>query len=346
MTADRAFGPFLKRLAAILVTVALVALVLQLSALLLMIFGGILIAVILRAGANAAVRWTGVNAKVAVLLVVLAVVVVVGVAGTLMGAQVASEFARLLEQLPAAVDHAESWLRGLPWVEQMLRQSDDGGGDIFSRVTSVASTAMGAVTNLLVALIVALFLALDPGLYQRGVLHLFPVDKRQRVGEVLLAVAGAMRDWMKGQVIVMLAVGAMTFVGLMVLGAPLPIALAVLSGLLNFIPFIGPVLAAIPAVLVALGDSPHLGLWVALLYLVVQQIEGNILQPLIQKRAVALPPALTIFTAVAMGVLLGFPGMVLATPLLVALFVIVRMAYVEDVLGDQISGPPKEEDGT
>lgn len=290
-----AFGPFLKRLVAILVTVALVALVLQLSALLLMVFGGILIAVILRAGANAVVRWTGFNAKVAVLLVVLAVVVVVGVAGTLMGAQVASEFARLLEQLPSAVDQAESWLRGLPWVEQMLQQRDDGGsmpgaGDIFSRVTSVASTAMGAVISLLVALIVALFLALDPGLYQRGVLHLFPLDKRQRVGEVLLAVARAMRAWMKGQVIAMLAVGAMTFAGLMVLGAPLPIALGVLSGLLNFIPFIGPVLAAIPAVLVALGDSPQLGLWVALPYLVVQQIEGNILQPLIQKRAVALPP--------------------------------------------------------
>lgn len=347
MTSDPAFGPFLKRLAAVVLAAALIALALRLSGLLLMVFGGILVAVILNAGANIVIRWTGLNATIAVLLVVLAAVILVGIAGTLLGAQIADEFARLLEQLPKAAEQVESWVRGIPGADQMLRQAEGESGtpgiaDVFSGFTTVATTAIGAVTGLLVALVIALFLALDPGLYQRGVLHLFPFGKRDRVREVLAGVASSLRAWMKGQAVAMIAVGAMTILGLMVLGAPLPLALGLLSGFLNVIPFIGPVLAAVPAVLVALAESPQLGLWVALLYLVIQQIEGNVVQPVVQEKAVALPPALTVAAAVGMGALFGFPGMLLATPMLVAVFVIVRMAYVEDVLGDRITETPDD----
>lgn len=117
----------------------------------------------------------------------------------------------------------------------------------------------------------------------------------------------------------------------------MPLALGLLAGLLDFIPFIGPIIEAVPVLLVAFTAGPQMVLWVALLYFAVQQVEGNVLVPLIQKRAVSLPPALTVVSAVGMGVLFGFAGMVFATPLLVAIMVVVRMVYLRDVLGERES---------
>jgi predicted PurR-regulated permease PerM len=157
---------------------------------------------------------------------------------------------------------------------------------------------------------------------------------RQRAGEVASAVTTALRNWLWGQAIAMVITGVLTTLGLILVGAPLPMALGLVAAVLDFIPFVGPILAAAPALLLAFTEGPRMVLWVALVYLVVQQVEGNVVQPLVQKQAVDLPPALTVIAAVGMGILFGIPGMIFATPLLVVLMVVVRMVYVEDMLGD------------
>jgi predicted PurR-regulated permease PerM len=145
-------------------------------------------------------------------------------------------------------------------------------------------------------------------------------------------VGRTLRAWLVGQAVAMASIGVLTTLGLLALGIPLALSLGLIAALLEFIPFVGPVLSAVPAVLVAFAQSPMDAVWTALLYLVVQQVEGHVAMPLIQARAVALPPALTVAATVGMGMLFGFTGMLFATPLVAAAMVLVRMVYVEGLL--------------
>ena len=144
----------------------------------------------------------------------------------------------------------------------------------------------------------------------------------------------------------MIIIGVLTAVGLWLLGVPLALTLGLLAALLTFIPNIGPILAVVPAALLALLQSPTRALYVVLLYLGIQTVESYLLTPLMQKRTVSLPPALTIFAQVLMGILVGRIGLVLATPLTAALFVLVKMLYVEDILGDSIETDNIERDNS
>ena len=144
--------------------------------------------------------------------------------------------------------------------------------------------------------------------------------------------------WLIGQSVDMLAVALATGLGLWAIGVPLPVALGLIAGVTNFIPYLGPFIGAAPAVLIAFAHDPADALWTALLFAAIQQVEGNVLQPVIQRRATALPPVLTILAVVGAGVLFGLVGVLVATPLLLVLIVLVRMLYVEDALGDRGAG--------
>jgi predicted PurR-regulated permease PerM len=183
---------------------------------------------------------------------------------------------------------------------------------------------------------VGLYLAAEPELYRKGVLHLVPKKKRERAQEVLNTVGYTLRWWLLGQLVAMSFVFALSWAGLAALGVPLALTLAVISGLLTFIPFLGPIIAAIPAILVALMEGWQLALGVTLLYVVIQNAEGYIITPLVQRQAVELPPALTLTAEILMILLLGFFGLVFAVPLAAATMVAVKMIYVQDILGDEI----------
>ena len=152
------------------------------------------------------------------------------------------------------------------------------------------------------------------------------------------ALGRALWLWLVGQGIDMLAVGLAVGVGLWAIGVPLPVALGVIAGVTNVVPYLGPFIGATPAVLIAFAHDPTLAMWTALLFLAVQQPEGNVLQPVIQRRATSLSPVLTILAVVGFGVLFGLVGVLVATPSLLVILVLVRMLYVEDALGDRGSG--------
>ncbi len=155
---------------------------------------------------------------------------------------------------------------------------------------------------------------------------------------MLHEIGHVLRRWIVGQSLLALCVALLTGTGLLLLGAPFALALALFAGLMEFVPYIGPFVAAVPAILVGFAESPQLALWIALLFLAVQSIESYVLAPLIQHRAVHLPPALILFVQVLMGVIVGGLGVAVATPLAAAAMVAISMLYVEDVLGDKSRG--------
>lgn len=251
---------------------------------------------------------------------------------------------------PAALDEAVQ-LRGnlgeqLGYLRQLVQQSSwgraalgrfgsylSGSEDAIAGVMAgIATSTLGALGSLLVLLFTALYFAASPGLYVDGAVRLLPPRMRGRGQEVMHALGKTLGRWFAGQTVDMVVVAGLSWAGLTALGVPLAPTLALVAGLCNFVPFIGALAGAVPAVLVALGQGTDQAMSVAGLFLAIQMLEGNLIAPLVQRRAVKLPPALTILSQTVLGTLLGLIGLILATPLTAAGVVIVRMVYVEGVL--------------
>ena len=195
---------------------------------------------------------------------------------------------------------------------------------------------LSAALTLVLILFVGLYLAAEPELYIDGVTRLFSHEYRDHARKLLYAVGTALAGWLVGQGIDMAFIGVMTGLGLWAIGVPLAFSLGLLAALANFIPNFGPFIALVPSELLALTVNPHKMVGVFVLFLIVQGIEGYILQPVIQRRTVSLPPALTVLAQVLLGLLLGPMGVILATPLMASAMVLVKVLYVRDVLRDPI----------
>lgn len=321
-----------------------VALLWRLKHLLLLIFGSVLVAVLLRGFADLIRRWTPLGPTVSLGLAALIILLFVATFVTLLGAQIQLQMTELFDRLPQLLEPIEEWLgmRDLEeWIarraEATLRETS-----IVSQIAGWSSVAAGVIGNTLLVLIGGVYLAARPRLYREGLLMLFPEDAREEAEETLDVMARALRLWLLGQLMAMLLVGSLVALGLWVLGVPSPLALGVLAGLLEFVPFVGPIIAAAPGVAVALAEGMGTALWAGALYLVIQQGEGWLITPLIQQGAVALPPALTLFAIVAFGVLFGPTGVLFATPLAVVAFVAVKKLWVRDTLHEETELPGEE----
>jgi predicted PurR-regulated permease PerM len=304
-------------------------------------FAGILIANILRAPSEWLSEKTGIAPSWYVGAVTLLLIVGFGVGAWLAAPQIVGQFGELTESLTGALSAVQQRIEerfGIDIGGNLLQRAGDGAPPIIpmilGRVTGVISGALGAVANVVVIVALGFYLALHSRLYFEGFVKLFPIKARPRVAQIGETVGTTLRWWLLGQLVTMTVVGLITTIGLSLLGIPLAGTLGLITALFEFAPFIGPILAAFPAVLIAFSQSPMDAVYVIILYTAVQQIEGYLITPYVQERAVNLPPALTIFAQLLMGVLFGLFGLLLATPLVAAIMVIVRMAYIEDVLGD------------
>ncbi|HYC05720.1 MAG TPA: AI-2E family transporter [Azospirillaceae bacterium] len=310
---------------------------------LLLLFGAVLVAVALRGAADLLRKVVPVPERPAILLVVLILLVAAAGGTLLLGTTISTQATELTRTLPESLDKLEQALGQTGWGRQALGAlgdlreagADTGQmGQLVNRAAKFLMSLASALGNLLLILFAGLYLALQPNLYKAGLRHLTPKGKRGRLMETMDEAGKALRGWLLGTGLAMLLVGALTTAGLYALGVPGALALGLLAGLLEFVPVAGPILAALPAVLLAFLAGPEQALWVALFYLALQQVEGNLLQPVIQRRVAAVPPVVTLFSLLVFGSLFGPLGVVFAVPLAVVAMVFVNRFYVEDALGD------------
>ena len=208
-------------------------------------------------------------------------------------------------------------------------------GVLFGTAYSAFSVASGLLGSLIVVVFIGLFAAANPQTYRRGVLSLVPLDRRQRIGEVLDEMAATLRAWLVGQLLAVILIALTTWAGLALIGMPGALLLGLQAGLVNFIPYLGPVFGAVPILLAAMGPGTSVVFWALGVHVIIQTVEGYVLAPMIQKRAVDVPPVLTLAAVLLFGSLFGALGIALAMPLVAALRVAVVRLYIEDQLGDR-----------
>lgn len=315
------------------------------AAALLLIFACVLFAILLYELSNVVHTRLHLRRKFALPAVVLVMLTVIGVGGWLMAPQISDQADKLAEVVPhslaevrAALSQYElprKLMSTLPSDEQIrahLGKMAPNAGLFFSGI-------LGAFGNVLIIVFVGIYFAAQPHVYIDGFVTLVPKRKRARARELVEEIGRTLAKWLVGKSISMVVVGTLTALGLSLLGVPLALILGIIAGLLDFIPYLGPLMAGVPAVLMAFSDSPTLALYTIGLFGLVQLIEGYMLQPMIEQKTVSLPPALTIVMQVLFGTLFGLAGVALATPLTAVLAVVVTMLYVQDVLKDDVKTP-------
>jgi predicted PurR-regulated permease PerM len=355
-------------------TVAVVAAAVGLyaaSTIVLTVFLGVLFGLAISSGVDQLARLR-IPRGLGAFVVVLGVAGILALLIALIAPTLTEQAHEIESRLPEAVRQVEAWVGQeerttlrtitghLPFVSPVrggqarrdttLNMQVPGGGtvgapNVASQVTTglagVAGHLFGFVGStveivvyLLLILFIALYIASDPELYRRGLMHLFPHHARARGGEVLTHIGSVLRQWLLTQLIAMVTLGLAWALVLSLLDVKAAFALAVIAGLLEFVPTIGPTMAVVPALAMALLDSPAKALSVLGVYLVIQGLESNVLIPLLMKGRMDLPPALTIVAQALMALAFGFLGLMVAVPLLATVMVPVKLLYVEDVVGD------------
>jgi predicted PurR-regulated permease PerM len=319
---------------------------------LLQAFAGVLFAVFLAALSDWLSGKTRLSYRLSLAVVVLGLLLAAVGLGWLLANRLSQQLSELSHKLPESLKQLRDYLSHYAWGQMLLQQVPKSPEklvdvDNFSRMTGLISGVASFVVAVIVILFVGIFGAAEPALYRSGLLHLVPARHRPRAAEAVDAVVFNLRWWLVGQVFLMVVIGVTTTVCLWILGIPLALTVGLIAGVLEIVPYLGPLLGSVPALLMALLVSPWHVLAVAGLYTGLHILEGYVLLPLVQRRSVLLPPALTLVSQVLLGGLLGLMGLFVAAPLTVTGVVLMKMLYVEDTLGDQgvnVPGEPGNEE--
>lgn len=306
----------------------------------LLVFSGVLFGLFLIAAADWTQRHAHVSRRVALTIVVLVLASLITLLVAVGGPSIGGQIGDLQERLPRALTQlrqeigryplGQRLLAALPSADRLL----SGTPTMLSRVTGIVSGVLGALTNLLVIVLVGIFVAVNPHVYVEGTVRMVNPTRRDRIRAVMGDVSAALERWLVSRAAVMAFVGIFTWIVLRVLGVPAAFLLALIAALLSFVPTFGPIIASLPAILLALVQGPTTALWVAQAFIAMHVTEGYVFDPILTAKIVDIPPALMLSAQLLLGVLAGPIGLAVPTPLTAALMVIIQRLYVEDVLHD------------
>lgn len=309
----------------------------------LMIFMGVLFAIVLHSLANLLGRYTGMGETWSLVVVVLLLLLMTVAGGWLLIPKIATQVEQFREKWPESLASFRERMNATPWGSWLLQQVFDAGQflpqpqAILSRTAGAATSAFGLAGVLLMVLLVGLMLAAQPQVYLQGLVRLIPPSRRGPAWKILGEINSSLQWFLTAKLVAMALVGVLTWLGLLMLEIELAVTLAIVAALLTFIPNFGPIISAVPAVLLGLMHGPMTALWVVLLFIAIQLIESYLVTPLIEYRALSLPPVLVIAAQLAISVWMGVLGLVVATPLLIVAIVLVRNLYLEGMLQEEVS---------
>ena len=336
----------------VLITVAITAIVVVVlligwyfAYVLLLLFAGVLLAVLLRGLANWLSRRIPLATRWSLVLIIILPLIALGGGLWLAGPSIAEGFQELQQSIPRAKERIQEFTEQQGPMQSILErmlESDRAtlfNQDTFRRIAGLFSTTLGVLAGILIILANGIYFSVEPRPYINGVVQLVPKERRGQARAVFEELGHVLRWWLAGMLISMTVVGTLSWLGLLLLGVPGAAALGLLAGLLSFIPNLGPILSAVPAVVVGWTESSTTALYVVLLYLGIQTLESYLITPLVQRRTIQLPPAVMLTAQLAMGIAFGVLGLLLAVPLALVVLVLVQMLYMEDVLKDEIELP-------
>lgn len=316
----------------------------EIRQILLLVFAAVVFAVAL----NRVVRWLQqrrVKRGQAIALTVISLLLILVILFAIIGPSFSKQFEQLVSLVPTLLDRLRNWLNSLQtWIPEQLLDVRNLG-NLIPRLQPVVTQVLGnaytwfsdflaILLNLLLVIVLTIMLLANPTPYRRGFILLFPAFYRRRVDEILSECETTLVGWMTATLIDMAAIGVVSFIGLLILGVPLALANALLAGLLEFIPNVGPVLSVIPPMAVAVLDAPWKAIAVLGLYLLIQQFEGLFLVPFVMNQHVSLLPALTLLSVVVFGSFFGFAGVFLSVPLVIVVKIWLKELLIKDVLNN------------
>lgn len=298
----------------------------------LLILAGVLIAIFFLGLSDVLHRITKWKHGVCLAIAVVSMLLLTTAAFWLIGAKIQSQITELSQTLPATIENAKSQFSQNSIGKMIVEKANSP--ETIKKAKTLASTffktTFGVLGDIYVVLILGIFFTVSPLIYKKGIVQLIP-KKGQKKGEDVLDKLGLnLKNWLKGKIFAMFVVFVLTAIGLSILGMPLWLVLAIIAGLLNFIPNFGPLIAMIPAILIALMQSPSTALIVAGLYIFIQIVESNFITPLVQQKLISIPPALIISAQLLISPLTGGWGLVLATPIMLIIIILVQELYIKE----------------
>lgn len=332
---------FIRRILFVILIAGVMAAVWRAGDLLILAFGAILGAIVIHAFADLYLKLLRVSAKVALGLAVATVLAAVAFLVWLFGIQFGEQINTLVLRLPSLIQQLGAWLSQTPVGAKIVDavQAAFAGSRVARDIGGLVTGGGEMALNCLLLLVGALFFAAEPAVYKRGALLLVPRSIRPAVSDAIDDVEQNLRLWLRAQLILMTTMGLLVGFGLWLSGVPSWAALGLLAGLSEFVPYIGPTAAMLPALGLGatVGTGPLIGALVT--YALVRLVQSNFITPWVQNRVIAIPPAITLFAIIGIGMVFGLFGLFFSAALLVVIFTLVRSLYLREVLGEDVSSP-------
>nr|WP_254606476.1 AI-2E family transporter [Sphingomonas bacterium] len=329
---------FVRRVGIVVLLIALASALYRMGDLLILAFGAILGAIAIHALAELYRDWLRFSARLSLGAGIASVLALIGFLFWLFGIQFGAQVNALVTQLPGLLAQLSRWLSQTPMGAKLVSavNSAYAGSKVARDLSGLVLGGGELVLNFLLLLVGALFLAADPGVYERGFLLLVPPSKRAAVDDALLDAAATLKLWLRAQLIQMTTMGVLIGLGLWIAGVPSAAALGLLAGLSEFIPYVGPTAAMLPALGLAAtaGTGPVLGTLAT--YALVRVVQSNFITPFVTNRVISIPPAITLFAILGISAVFGVFGLFFSAALLVVIFTLVRSLYLREVLGEDI----------
>lgn len=299
---------------------------------LLMVLAGVLISVYFHGLGDIIERRTRLSRNICMVLSVAVSFIIIALLLWFMGTKIQAQIAVLNDTLPQTISTAKAKLAESAIGAKILEYlTGDKSEKLFVTAQHFFSTSFGVLGNLYIILFLGIFFTASPNLYKDGIIKLMPDSKKGLAQHVLDRISLSLKGWLKGTMLSMVLITILITTGLTIMGIPVALVLGLITGILKIIPNFGSLAAMIPGVLLALTVSINTAIVTSLIYMVSQTIVSNIVTPLIQKRMIDIPPALTILSQVIMGTLCGALGVILAVPLLAIVIILVDELYVKKI---------------